>query len=364
MRAVLILFVILVLLAAVLILWMAGGVQKPKVTFPPVMAIPGVLTSSRSAADPSITVVTWNIAWGYGAGSEGRGAARPKEHFERTLDEIGRVLAQLEPDVVLLQEVDFDSTRSHHIDQAERLARLAKLPYVAKAVTWRASWVPFPFWPPEDQFGTLRSGGAILSRFPIEGHRVETVSKPKSNPFWYNLFYLFRYHQQATLQTEDGPVLVLNVHAEAFEKESRIRHARLLADRISSELIPRTIVGGDLNTVLPEATVRRGYPDEPETSHVDDPTLELIRGIDGLLDTVPGELYLKNEPAWLTFPAHEPNRKLDYLLHGAGFRVEEVEVPRALAGELSDHLPLVARLAPIEAAPSRKRLKTGTSTAT
>ena len=349
MRAVLITILIAGLAVAVLVLWMAGGVQKPKVTEPPPIRLTGVEPTTSTTADASLTVVTWNVAWAYGWGSEGSGAARPKAHFERTLDEMGRVLAQLKPDVVLLQEVDFDSTRSHHIDQAERLARRVGLPYLAKAVSWEANWVPFPYWPPENQFGQMRSGGAVLSRFPIDAHRVETVSKPKANPWWYNLFYLFRYHQQATLQTEDGPLLVFNIHTEAFDEASRVRHARLIAERVSREIIPRTIVGGDLNTVLAEATRRRDYPDEPETSHVDDPTLELIRGVDGLVDAVPGKLYLENEARWFTFPAHEPNRKLDYLLHGAGLRVQHVDVPRAVAGELSDHLPLVARLVPLEA---------------
>lgn len=345
MRAVLVAFVLLTLLAAVVILWMAGGVQRPKVTLPPVVQLPGVPTSTGTAA--RLTVLTWNIAWAYGWGSEGSGGARPADDFRRTLEEMGRVLARLAPDVVLLQEVDFDASRSHHMDQAEALARAAGLPWVAKGVSWEASWVPFPFWPPEDQFGQLRSGGAILSRYPIVAHRMETVQKPKSNPWWYNLFYLFRYHQQATLDTPLGEVVVFNVHTEAFDRENRVRHARLLAERLASELTPLTVVGGDFNTVLPEATVRRNYPDEPETSHVDDPTLELIRGVDGLVDTVAGETYLKNEEAWFTFPAHDPNRKLDYLLHGAGFDLIEVEVPRALAGDLSDHLPVVARLRPL-----------------
>ena len=326
---------------------MAGGRQRPKVKTPKATRLPGVTPLPR-AANAGLTIVSWNIAWAYGWGSDGSGiTSRLESDFERNLKEMGRVLKQLNPDIVLLQEADFESTRSHGIDQAHQLARVAHLPYVAKAISWRANWVPFPYWPPENHFGTMLSGGAILSRYPIEEHRVETVPKPDALPWWYNLFYLFRYHQEAVIQTDFGPVLVMNVHAEAFDEENRIQHARLIAERLSDHIIPQTVVGGDFNSVLPEASVREGYPDEPGTSHSSDPTIEIIRGIDGLMDTVPGELYLKDEAAWLTFPAYEPNRKLDYLFYGAGFRADKTHIPRATAGDLSDHLPIVTTLYPI-----------------
>ncbi|MEO1233288.1 MAG: endonuclease/exonuclease/phosphatase family protein [Myxococcota bacterium] len=343
-----ILLALLVLFAIAIVLWMAGGVQRPKVTQPSVLELPGVSPRPRTATrgPEDLVVVTWNIAWG----SVGSGGAKPKEHFDRTLEEMGRVLRSFDPDVVLLQEVDFDCDRSHRQDQAEALARTVELPFVAKAVSWEAPYIPFPYWPPEDHFGTMRSGGAILSRFPLADHRVQTVAKPDENPWWYNLFYLFRYYQQATLQMASGPVRLFNLHTDAFSQENRIQQARIVAEQVSRELLPRTVVGGDFNTVPPEATQRSGYADEPDNSHVDDPTLEIIRGVQGLVDTVPGPAYLENEEAWFTFPAHEPNRKLDYLMYGAGYRVVSVEVPRGLAGDLSDHLPLVVHLAPIETA--------------
>lgn len=329
-----------------LILWMAGGVQRPRITRPAPVHLSDVATATI-ARDRTLSVVTWNIAWGYGRGSEGTGQAKSAEHFERTLEAMGQVLKQAEADVVLLQEVDFDSARSHHVDQAEVLARAAGLPYVAKAVSWEAGYVPFPYWPPADQFGAMQSGGAILSRYPIESHRVETVDKPAANPWWYNLFYLFRYHQQVEIQAPFGSVLAVNLHTDAFDQENRVAHAKRLADQLSGALTPESVVGGDFNTVPPEASERSGYEDEPETDHSDDPTLGFIRGLSGLVDTVPADLYIANESAWFTFPADAPNRKLDHLFHGAGLEVIDVEVLRGEATELSDHLPIYTRLRPV-----------------
>lgn len=349
MGSVLATFVLIVLALIAFGLWMSGGVQNPKVEAINPIRIPGVIPKPRDARDTSLTVVSWNIAWGYGWGSIGTGDARPEEHFRSTLHAMAKVLERLNPDIVLLQEVDFGCSRSHHIDQAETLGRLAHLPYVACGVSWRANWVPFPFWPPENHFGEVRSGGAILSRYPIETAQIQTVPKPKTNPWWYNLFYLFRYHQKAILRTHMGSILVYNVHTEAFDSENRIEHAKQLSSELSHTLTPLTILGGDLNSVLPEASVRADYPDEPNTSHQSDPTVELIRGVAGLMDTVSGDQYTQNEHQWMTFPSHEPNRKLDYLFYGVGFELDKVHVPAKLAGELSDHLPLVARLIPLKA---------------
>lgn len=337
--------IILGLSMALLVLWMAGGVQRPRVSHPAPVQLSGVATAD--AATRGLTVITWNIAWGYGRGSEGTGGTKPRSHFDAALAEMGRLLAENQPDVVLLQEVDFDSGRSHHQDQAEILARAAGLPYVAKGVSWEAGYVPFPYWPPEDHFGPMLSGGAILSRYPIEDHRMETVEKPSENPWWYNLFYLFRYHQVATVQSPLGPLMVVNVHADAFDRENRVAHLRRLTDYLADHLTPEAIVGGDFNTVPPEASLRSHYEDEPDTDHTDDPSLGYLRGLPGLLDTLPPEAYTRNETAYFTFPSDLPNRKLDHLYHGAGLEVVEVKVLGGPAAQRSDHLPVLARLRPV-----------------
>lgn len=347
MRSLLVVFPLVLLAVTGLVLWMSRGIQTPEITEPSVIRLPGVTTSSAAPSLP-LTVVSWNVSWGYGWGSEGAGGAKPEAHFERTIARMGEVLKSLDADIVLLQELDFDSTRSHHVDQAERLAQLAGLPYVTKALSWDKRWVPFPYWPPSAHFGTVRSGGAILSRFPLGATRVETVEKPSDQAFLYRLFYLFRYHQEATADTPWGEVSILNTHVDAFHRENRVAHARKIAARLNETLTPLAIVGGDLNTVPAEAERRSAYPDEPKTSHVDDPTLELLRGVPGLVDAVPGPVYAADEAKFFTFPAHEPNRMLDHLLVGAGWKVERAWVPRELSEEaLSDHLPLVLRLVPV-----------------
>lgn len=326
----------------VLLLVMAGGVQSPR----QFASAPEQLTTVPAPSGPApttLTIVSWNIAWGYGFGSEGSGQARPAEHFERTVEAMGAVLAATGADLVLLQEVDFDSRRSHHVDQAKRLAERAGLPYVARAESWTAPWVPFPYWPPKEHFGTMHSGGAILSRFPIVAHDVELLPKPDENPFWYNLFYLFRYLERAEIQVGPTTLSVFNTHLEAFKQQNRLAQVERTLTRLRAEMRPALIYGGDLNAVPPESPQKHGYPDEPETDHRDDPTITRIRALEGLSDTVGSSTISARAADFFTFPAHAPNRKLDHLFVGAGVKVLEVRVVKE-AGASSDHLPLLIRI--------------------
>jgi endonuclease/exonuclease/phosphatase family metal-dependent hydrolase len=197
--------------------------------------------------------------------------------------------------------------------------------------------VPYPYWPPREHFGFMRSGGAVLSRWPIIASDVELLPKPRANAWWYNFFYLFRYLQRCEVDVDGTRVLVFNTHLEAFDRPNRVEQAEHVRRRLSREATRATIFGGDFNSAPPEARLRGNYPDEPQTSHESDRTVEVLRSIPRLRDA-------SDDPELFTFPAHAPNRRLDYLLVGDTFSVEEIRVVRE-AGDVSDHLPIVARLA-------------------
>lgn len=337
------LFLLAVLALFALIVWMADGIQMPRSFDAAPETLEGVQARTSTEAG-MLRVVSYNIAWGYGWGSEGTGSAKDESHFQRALERMAQVISSLEPDVVLLQEVDFGSTRSHHVDQAAVIARATGLPHVARAESWRANWVPFPYWPPQDHYGEMSSGGAVLSRFPILSNHVELLPKPKANPFWYNLFYLFRYYQVTRIDLGEETAVVINTHLEAFDPVNRERQATHLANVLAAVEEEHLVFGGDLNSVPAEATLRTEYPDEPDTDHREDRTVALFRAVDGLFDTVPPKTFSTKESDWFTFPAHEPNRKLDYLFHGRGLELIEVRVVTE-AGTTSDHLPIFARFA-------------------
>ncbi|MEM7675653.1 MAG: endonuclease/exonuclease/phosphatase family protein [Myxococcota bacterium] len=327
-----------------LVLWMAGGVQGPRPMSGQIQTLPETPHQAANHSDPRVVrVVSWNIAWAYGWGSEGSGEAKPAPHFGRNLDAMGRVLASLKPDFVLLQEVDFDSARSHGTQQAVRLAQQCGLRHVATFESWRANYVPFPYWPPSNHFGRVRSGGAILSRFPLQTNEGELLPKPTKNPWWYNLFYLFRYVHHVEAQHPLGPITLANAHLEAFDAANRLNQAsraREILDALGSNAL---IFGGDMNSVPPESPTKHDYPDEPQTDHRSDETVEVLRSTKAVDDTLPPQTMTATPSAWFTFPAHAPNRKLDYIFASDRFEVVSTKVVSEI-NDASDHLPVVVEL--------------------
>ena len=320
-------------------LWAIAGFQRPRTYSVEPITLPGFPgPDARELAGRALTFVSWNIAWGQGEGSA-EDPARPAAEIAASIQKIGVSLRELGADVVLLQEVDFDSARSQRVDQALALARLAGLPHLACALSWRTNYLPFPSGPPRDHWGRVRSGGVILSRYPIRSCSVELLPKPSSRSAIQRCFYLFRYIQRCELAVGERLVTVYNVHLEAFDWENRADQASHLARRLSSELTPLTICGGDFNTEPPQSTI----PDGPGVQQTADPTQLRIRAVAGLTDVVSTEAHAADPAAWYTYPAGAADRRLDYLYAGRAFHPIQVRVAPEV-GTPSDHYPLIARL--------------------
>jgi len=339
------LLIILLILAALIVglfYWASGGTQNPGTT-----EYSAIDYGSGPAEVPTdtkkLTLLTWNLSWAYGFGSEGKGyVPKTKDEMTDRLNKIGLAIKDSGADIVLLQEIDFDSSRSYHVDQLKELTKITGLRYGAKAVSWKAGYVPFPYWPISSQFGKVNSGGAVLSRYPIIADYVTLYPKPESNPWWYNAFYLFRYTQQVSIKFGENSYTVMNNHLEAYDKDTRRMQAQELSDNVKNFESNLTIVGGDMNTVPQEALLKTGFPDGTGDDYTDDSTLSILRGISGLKEVIPIEDYYKNESAYFTFPSDKPNRRLDYLFVPTNAVIKTASVIQA--GDMSDHLPVRAEL--------------------
>ena len=83
------------------------------------------------------------------------------------------------------------------------------------------------------------------------------------------------------------------------------------------------------------------FADEPDTDMSDDDTITRLRSISGIAEVVPESVYEALEAPWFTFPAHDPNRRLDYIFHGPGLTLATARVV-SMEKPPSDHLPVVA----------------------
>lgn len=281
-----------------------------------------------------IKIMTWNLGYLYGEGSEGPGyVSQSKEFYERKLAGLVDLVKEVSPDIVCLQEIDFDSQRSQSMDQAKILAERAGYPFVARAISWDANYIPFPYWPISRHFGHMKSGGAVLSKYPIIKNDVTLLQKPLSQPWWYNLFYLHRYLQRVSIEINGQVFKLMNLHLEAFDKKDRMGQIEKLLAGLEKEKMD--FITGDFNMVPSVASKKKFSVDD---DYENDMSFELMQK-SKLSEVIPTEIYEKDESLYFTFPSSRPDRRLDYIFYQPGLKMMKAEI---LPSALSDHLPLKA----------------------
>jgi len=329
------------IVAPLVFLWWASGpgIGSLESEFP---VDPATARPLPVEAPEHLRVVSFNVAYGRGPEND-IGDLRSGTEVRDYLDNIAAFIKNCGADIAALQEVDFNANRSHFIDEAAYLAGKSGLEYCARITTWQNNYIPYPYWPPSQQYGRTHSGQCVLSRFPLERNVRYVLPQPRANPWFYNLFYLHRSIQRVDALLGGGRRLrIFNVHLEAFDVPNKMEQARMLVARVRKEGTRSALILGDFNCVPPEATLKRGFPDEPETDLRGDETMDILRELKGYSDAIEATGADRAEAEFFTFPAEAPNRRLDYLFFSeAGLTPRTARVARE-AGAISDHLPVIA----------------------
>lgn len=279
-----------------------------------------------------VRCATFNVLHGQRIGPDGRPETAAPGDPSAPLAE---AVADLDADVVALQEIDCLQERSGGVDQAAVTAAAmgARDWRYATALHCRSvpgrGWVPDPTEPGMRVYGPERRpevpshGLALLSRLPV--HEWRALRLPPA-PFGMPLRVAGRAAPvlardqpraalAAVLEGPHGPFTVVAVHL-SFVPGWNIGQLRTVRRWIADLPQPRVLMG-DFNLIgaLPRATLnatsRRGW---------------------------------RGSARQATFPSHRPLVQLDHiLLNGLGAdAVGAVDVPRTA---ISDHRPLVVELA-------------------
>ncbi|MEM8712435.1 MAG: endonuclease/exonuclease/phosphatase family protein [Planctomycetota bacterium] len=238
-------------------------------------------------AQGSLRVVAYNIRHGHGADDA------------VDLQRVATVLESLEPDIVLLQEVDHGCARSGSVDQARRLGDLLNM---------ASAFGPFR---PYD--GGLY-GMAALSRFPIL-HQTVVPLPPGPNPL---------SSLELRVAAPFGPCVVAGLHLVQTENQ-RLSQADFLVERYAASADP-VILAGDLNSERGSSVLK-----------------SLARAF-----VIPGKSGERD-----TFPAIAPVKEIDFVLLSRTFDWQvssSFTVAETLA---SDHRPVVLDVSLATAPPTR-----------
>jgi endonuclease/exonuclease/phosphatase family metal-dependent hydrolase len=211
-------------------------------------------------------------------------------------DRIARVIDEVSPDVVALQEVEADETTGWPRDQFEDLSSATGLSGIEG---------PALVEPP------LRYGNAVLTRLPVRGFDRIEFGVPGREP---------RGALRVDLDADGRRLRVISTHLGLRRSERRFQARQLLAwieregRRAPADLL---VLAGDINEWLPCSGA-----------------LRLLRAGLGAQPASPP-----------TFPAHWPCLRLDRIWVKPAEALAHVRTHRsALARVASDHLPLRVEL--------------------
>jgi len=242
----------------------------------PILLLLGAACSAPVAETTQLRVLSYNVKHGYG--NEGQGDIGPA----------AALIKELNPDFVVLQEIDSKAERSGKIDQVQRLSELTGLHARFGA------FMPY-------QGGEYGMG--LLSRYPIidsTNHRLPDGLEPRT-----------ALDAQIGLPNGDE-IILIGIHLYHSE-EKRLAQAQRIVEIYADTELPM-LVGGDFNS-------------RPNT---------VVMDLVGQHWTNPD----KGEDCF-TMSATDPRAEIDFILFRPQDRFEIIHIDALDETLVSDHRPVL-----------------------
>jgi endonuclease/exonuclease/phosphatase family metal-dependent hydrolase len=262
--------------------------------------------------DGKLKIMTYNICHGWG-GDKNK-FNNDKYSIVKRLDEISEMLALEKPDIVVLEEVDFDSLLSGRINQGEYLAKKAG----------------YPFWIEQKNIDahTLltfseQGGNLVLSRNPIR--KAELVVFP-GHKRWETIMGGKSMAVVCEIEIVGGPILrLLATHLTSFSEEIRVASAKIIELQRNMSGLPFLIVG-DFNSAPVGIPNHRLFNNEN--------AMDFLMGT-GAYVTLP----ISNpDSSEFTISVGKPSAIVDWILVPFSWKIISKQV---LPLTVSDHYPLM-----------------------
>ncbi len=260
-----------------------------------------------------LRIGAYNIAHGRGSGSNNWAGGDEAERLAR-LRKIAGFLRDANLDVVVLNEVDFDSSWSFRVNQAEFLACEAGFPFRTEQRNIDVE-VPFFSW---------RFGNAVLSKYPISA--AQLVEYPAYSQ-WEAVLGGKKNGLLCTIDVSpQRQVRVMAVHLSHRSEAVRIQSAQKIQREERRSDTP-FIAAGDFNSTPVD------FP-HAKTDQNGQTALSLLLE-ENRFATLPTQAPAANE---YTFPSTNPARVIDWILVSEPGRLISKEIYPV---EFSDHRPVV-----------------------
>jgi endonuclease/exonuclease/phosphatase family metal-dependent hydrolase len=212
----------------------------------------------------TLKVMVWNLR--YGAARiplfyEGWGdrCNMTKSEVEFNLSGIEKKIREVDPDVMLLQELDIESKRTAYVDQLQHILDNTSLNYGVYASIWKGDLVP------SDGLGRINMGNAIVSKWPLSGGTRIALPKSSDQSALEKYFWFARNILKAQLTSSEGePIHLLTIHTDAWTNDGTKKKQ---IDKFKEELDALEnkgemfIAGGDFNELQPGSPQLKDFND-------------------------------------------------------------------------------------------------------
>lgn len=267
-----------------------------------------------STRPDSLRIASYNIAHGRGLPFDNWNGESKDVRRER-LDAIADLIREMDADIVVLNEVDFEASWSHKVNQAEHIAKRAGYPYWVEERNLDFRIVNY----------TWRFGNAILSRYPVKQAKVVQL------PSYENWETSMAGKKRAVFATFDlptfqsQPIGIVGAHLSHRSEHVRNESAKMLCDLAAHAGMP-VFVAGDLNSCPPDFPKSSITPNNENAITTFDAS-NLFQRQPTTMPTIPE----------MTFPSDSPAQVIDWVLVPTRFDVINYVVRDA---KLSDHRPI------------------------
>ena len=299
-------------------------------------------------AGEQVTMMIWNI--GYGALGDnadffmdgGKGVQTADlDRLQENLHGIQTEIWEVDPDILLLQEVDQYSSRSMGVDEMAWFRGGLEEYSSAFANNFKVLFLPYPI-PP---IGKVDSGIGTFSQYGMTSAERVQLPVPFSWPMRMANLKRCLLITRMPVEGSDKELVVINLHLEAYDEgEGKAAQTEALAKILQEEAAKGNyvIAGGDFNQIFSNMDLDR-YPLQEGTWH---PGLIEVEQIEGdwkflMNGTVPTCRSL-DQP----YEGADKDRFQYYLIDGyivSGDIKVEYLATQDLDFQYSDHNPVVIR---------------------
>ena len=238
----------------------------------------------------SLKVMAWNLKFA-GARADfwfdlwGSQVQMDQAVVQSNLADLTRLINEVNPDVLLVEEIEVNSRRSAYVDMVRHLLNNAGFHSAAYFPTWKSRYVP------ADGLGRMDLGNAIFSKHPIvQAERIALSDRTDQDPATA-AFYLHRALGRVAINLGGTLVQAFVVHTEAYDTDNtKSKQLKEILAELATHAGP-LVVGGDFNAIPPGSVHVVDFNDE----HPDAKGTDFVQPPYNLDDMVP--FYTRYVPA-------------------------------------------------------------------